>query len=73
MALSIKRGVGVLLEHRRRGYGRQLLAALLVQMRAEGHTRFLLDVATENPAALSLYKACGFRETAVYDCYDLSL
>lgn len=67
------RGVGVLPEHRRRGYGRQLLAALLVKMLAEGHTRFLLDVATENPAALSLYKACGFRGTTIYDYYDLAL
>ena len=67
------RGVGILPEHRRRGYGRQLLAALLLKMRAEGQTRFALDVATENPAALSIYKACGFRETTIYDYYDLSL
>lgn len=67
------RGVGVLPEHRRRGYGRQLLAALLVRLLAEGHTQFMLDVATENPSALSIYKACGFRETTIYDYYDLSL
>ncbi len=67
------RGVGILPEYRRRGYGRHLLAALLVRLRAEGHTRFVLDVATENPSALFIYKACGFRETTIYDYYDLSL
>ena len=67
------RGVGILPEHRRRGLGRQLLAAVLTLLRAEGQTRFALDVATENPAALSIYKACGFRETTVYDYFDVSL
>lgn len=67
------RGVGILPEHRRRGLGRQLLAAVLTLLRAEGQTRFALDVATENPAALSIYKSCGFRETIVYDYYAVSL
>ena len=67
------RGVGILPEYRRRGYGRGLLAALLLKMRAEGQTRFALDVATENPSALSIYKACGFREMTIYDYYDLFL
>ncbi len=67
------RGVGILPEYRRRGYGRQLLGSLLLKMRAEGHTRFALDVATENPSALSIYKACGFRQTTIYDYYDLFL
>ncbi len=66
------RGVGILPEYRRRGYGRRLLSALLVRLRAEGHTRFVLDVATENPSALSIYKACGFQETTVYDYYAIS-
>ncbi len=67
------RGVGILPEHRRRGFGRQLLAAVLTLLRAEGQTRFALDVATENPSALSIYKACGFRETTIYDYFDVSL
>ncbi len=67
------RGVGLLLEYRRQGHGRELLAALLVRLLAEGHRQFALDVATENPAALSLYKACGFQETTIYDYYALSL
>ncbi len=67
------RGVGILPEHRQRGLGQQLLAAVLTLLRAEGQIRFALDVATENPAALSIYKACGFQETTVYDYYAVSL
>lgn len=66
------RGVGILPEQRQRGYGHRLLSALLARLLAEGgHTRFMLDVATENPSALSIYTACGFRETTIYDYYDL--
>ena len=67
------RGVGILPEYRRRGYGRQLLAATVGLMLAAGHTYFTLDVATDNPQALSLYQSCGFRETMVYDYYDIPL
>lgn len=65
------RGVGILPERRRRGYGRQLLAATLRTMVSEGHGRFALDVATDNPRALSLYEACGFHAMEVYDYYEL--
>lgn len=67
------RAVGVIPKYRRRGYGRQLVAAILQAMLLEGHTRFALDVATDNVQALSLYKACGFREADVYDYYDVPL
>ena len=42
-------------------------------MLAEGHTRFELDVETENNQALSLYQSCGFHETDVYDYYVVPL
>lgn len=67
------RGVGVLPEYRRRGYGRQMLAATVGALQAEGHTRFSLDVATENDRALDLYRSCGFQETNVYEYYDVPL
>ena len=67
------RAVGVIPNYRRRGYGRQLVAAILQTMLLEGHTRFALDVATDNVQALSLYKACGFCEADVYDYYDVPL
>lgn len=61
------RAIGILPERRRQGYGRQMLAAAVHQLMAEGHKRFALDVETENSQALSLYHACGFRETMVYE------
>lgn len=67
------RGVGILPERRRRGYGRQLLAATLRAMLSEGHERFALDVATDNPKALSLYESCGFHQTEAYDYHDVPL
>jgi ribosomal protein S18 acetylase RimI-like enzyme len=67
------RGVAILPEHRRRGYGRQMLAAMVAAMIAEGQTHFSLDVATENERALGLYQSCGFHETNVYEYYDLPL
>ena len=67
------RAVGIAPEFRHRGYGRQLLSAVVQKMLAEGHTRFELDVATENQQALSLYQSCGFHETNVYDYYLVPL
>jgi ribosomal protein S18 acetylase RimI-like enzyme len=67
------RGVGIVPEHRRRGHGRHLLAATLQSMLSEGRERFALDVATENPQALSLYESCGFRVAEAYDYHDVPL
>lgn len=65
--------VGIVPEWRRRGYGRRLLATTVVKLLAEGHTRFALDVATDNRDALSLYQSCGFHETTAYDYYTVPL
>jgi ribosomal protein S18 acetylase RimI-like enzyme len=67
------RGVGIEPDYRGQGYGRQLLAAVVQAMLAEGHRHFELDVVTENRNALSLYQSCGFREANVYDYYKLPL
>jgi ribosomal protein S18 acetylase RimI-like enzyme len=67
------RGFGILPEHRRLGYGRQLLSATLQKMQAEGHTRFSLDVSTDNARALTLYESCGFHTTNIYDYHDVPL
>lgn len=67
------RGVGILPEHRRRGHGRRMLLATIAALRAEGQTRFALDVVTENERALDLYRSCGFREANVYEYYDTPL
>ena len=67
------RGVAILPEYRRHGYGRQMLAATVAAMFAEGQRHFSLDVATDNERALGLYQSCGFHETNVYEYYDLPL
>lgn len=57
--------IGVTEEHRGRGIGRSLLAAMLVQLRLQGTRRVSLSVETDNPA-LRLYGSLGFttRSTA---------
>ena len=42
------------------GLGRMLVEATLERARARGCRRVELDVNTGNPAALALYRACGF-------------
>jgi ribosomal protein S18 acetylase RimI-like enzyme len=63
------RGVGILPEWRRNGYGRQMLAETLRLQIASGAAKFELDVATENESALNIYTSCGFRQSNVYDYY----
>lgn len=65
------RAVGIAPEWRQRGYGRQLLATLVQRMLAEGHSHFELEVETDNSKALSLYQACGFSNTIIYDYYTV--
>ncbi len=62
---------GVLPECRGRGYGRQILAATIDRLVAEGWQRIRIEVETENRPALSLYRSCGFREITAYDFYHL--
>ena len=64
-------GFGVLPEYRRKGYGRQILARTIQEIRASGQWRVWLEVATENEQALSLYQSCGFKVTSSYDYYRL--
>jgi ribosomal protein S18 acetylase RimI-like enzyme len=57
--------------HRGRGYGRQVLTAVLERLVAEGWDHILIEVATDNEVALSLYDSCGFRQVATYLYYWL--
>lgn len=66
-------GFGVLPPFRGRGYGRQILAQTIREIRATGQNHIVLEVATENKNALSLYQSCGFREVSSYDYYSLSI
>ena len=49
-------------EHRREGWGVQLLAAALAAAQAQGAGAMLLEVADDNDAARALYAATGFVE-----------
>jgi ribosomal protein S18 acetylase RimI-like enzyme len=66
-------GFGVLPEYRGRGYGRQILARTIQDVLATGQQHIVLEVATENKNALSLYQSCGFRETGRYDYYSVEV
>ena len=62
---------GVLPEHQRRGHGRQMLTEIVDRVVADGWQHVMLEVQTDNRKALSLYQACGFRETTTYDFYQV--
>ena len=65
--------LGVLPQYRGRGFGRQILQQTIARLQAEGWRRILIEVATDNQRALSLYHACGFREISAYAYYHLAL
>jgi ribosomal protein S18 acetylase RimI-like enzyme len=62
---------GVLPEHQRKGYGRQMLLDSVELLTAEGITRIRLEVETDNSGALGLYESCGFRVQREYGYYRL--
>ncbi len=64
---------GVLPEHRRRGYGRQMLTRIVQMLLEEGAREILIEVVTSNRNALTLYRTCGFREQTEYGYYRLRL
>lgn len=66
-------GFGVLPLYRGHGYGRQILAQTIREIRATGQQNIVLEVATENKNALSLYESCGFQEVSSYDYYSLAM
>lgn len=53
-------------EHRRRGLGRAVSETLLTVAAAQGVTRALLEVESDNTAAFALYKALGFKRLGAY-------
>ncbi len=59
-------------EHRRRGYGRQMLMDTVDMLLREGWERIIIEVATENRNALGLYESCGFRATRTYSYYQFA-
>jgi len=54
--------IGVMPENRRAGAAAALLAAATEKAAKAGARKLFLEVAEDNPAALGLYQAAGFRE-----------
>jgi ribosomal protein S18 acetylase RimI-like enzyme len=63
---------GVLPSRQGRGIGRQILFQMCARLLAQGHQPISLEVETDNNRAISVYRACGFRETTVYNYYQVS-
>jgi len=66
-------GLGVLPEHRRKGYGRALLLLAIEKLKEANAQEIMLQVAAENSNALNLYKSCGFEETSTMDYFELKM
>ena len=61
--------IAVAREAQGRGYGRQLMEALLAAARAGAVREVVLEVRADNPVAQSLYASLGFTEIAVRPRY----
>lgn len=61
--------IAVAREAQGRGYGRQLMEALLAAARAGAVREVFLEVRADNPVAQSLYASLGFTEIAVRPRY----
>lgn len=64
-------GLGVLPEHRGKGYGRATLLKAIDKLKEANAEEIMLQVAVENANALGLYQSCGFVETSTMDYYEL--
>ena len=62
---------GVIPAQQGRGYGRALLAWSIATLLAEGERLINIEVATDNAAALGLYRSCGFVARHTYSYYRL--
>ncbi|CAH2213520.1 GNAT family N-acetyltransferase [Tepidibacter aestuarii] len=64
-------GLGVLPEHRGKGFGRAILIMAIEKLKKLNANEVMLQVAAENSKALNLYKSCGFIETSTMDYYEI--
>lgn len=64
-------GLGVLPEHRGKGFGRTILMMAIEKLIKENANEIMLQVVIENSNALNLYKSCGFVERATMDYYEI--
>lgn len=64
-------GLGILPEHRGKGFGRAILIMAIEKLKELKASEVMLQVAAENSKALNLYKSCGFIETSTMDYYEI--
>lgn len=64
-------GLGVIPEHRGKGFGRTILMMAIEKLKETNANEVMLQVAAENSNALELYKSCGFVETSTMDYYEI--
>ncbi|MGO9879564.1 MAG: GNAT family N-acetyltransferase [Acidimicrobiales bacterium] len=64
-------GFAVVPRYQGRGIGRQVLATLARQLKAEGVADIGLEVSVTNDAALRLYLSCGFDVMGTEDYYEV--
>ncbi|ESQ91603.1 ribosomal protein S18-alanine N-acetyltransferase [Asticcacaulis benevestitus] len=56
-------------DFQKQGLARMLLDQVIKTLKAEGAESLFLEVAIDNPAALRLYEACGFKKTGRRKAY----
>ncbi len=56
-------------DFQQRGLARRLLEQVIGYLREEGAESLFLEVAIDNPAAIHLYEACGFKKTGRRKAY----
>ncbi|MHB0969513.1 MAG: GNAT family N-acetyltransferase [Thermoanaerobaculia bacterium] len=64
-------GTAVVPEYRRRGLGREMMQALIPQLRSCGTQTYLLEVLEENRGAVALYEREGFAVSRRLRCFTL--
>jgi ribosomal protein S18 acetylase RimI-like enzyme len=64
-------GLGILPEHRGKGFGRAILLRAIEKLKEANINNIMLQVAAENATALRLYKSTGFKETSTMDYFEL--
>jgi ribosomal protein S18 acetylase RimI-like enzyme len=66
-------GFAVSPDHQNQGVGRQILTAVIRELRAQGWQRIGLEVDATNDRAIALYRSLGFTIRTVYGYYDVRL
>ncbi len=65
--------VGILPDYQGRGYGRQMLEAVIRLINFDSQKPIFLDVNIKNTYAVNLYRSCGFTIRTTYDYYAMSI